>query len=92
MADMTMADAVRELISRFPTPLTPAAQEAIGAGLQRLAQEFGTKAILMEAANWLDSVGVARPAARSNSLLGSEVLPPLGTNRPTRYRNGNFRY
>ncbi len=73
MATVTLADAVRDLVNRFPHPLNAEAVQAIGNGLQRLATDYGVRAVLTEAANWLEPSQVARPAVARDPLLDQPV-------------------
>lgn len=76
MAEATLADEVRDLVSRFPQPLSSEATEAIGSGLQRLANQYGAAAVLTEAAQWLEPAQVARPAGIRDPLLDRPVGGP----------------
>lgn len=85
MAAVTLADEVRDLVNRFPQPLNAEATQAIGNGLQRLALDYGVRAVLTEAANWLEPSQVARPAAARDPLLdqpvaGTRMRPGQGKN------------
>lgn len=85
MAAATLADEVRDLVSRFPQPLTKEATESIGAGLKRLATQYGAAAVLTEAAHWLEPAQVARPTAARDPLLdrpvaGDRMRPGQGKN------------
>ncbi len=74
MAENPLAEAVRELVSRYPQPLSDADSADLGAGLKQLATDYGAAAeVLIEASRWMDKAAVARPAALRDPLLDQPV-------------------